>query len=233
MTPEQQEQVRAALAAAGPDERAPMPPEVVARLQGVLDELVEPRLTAPAQARQARAQAGDPAAATGALGRRRRRRRPDVLVAAAALLVIAGAGAAVVTHGFGIDAAPVSGSAGSSGSVESAPDAAGGAVPAPSAHALAGDGDGSTVPRLRTASLRADLLRLAAGGRLRGPADTGGPVGCARPALRSGERLAAIRLDGRRATLVMGPVTGGARAARVYSCGDGSTPVARASVPAP
>ena len=55
MTPEQEEQVRAALAAAGPDEPTPMPPEVVARLQGVLDELAEPRVTA-----QAQAQAGEP-----------------------------------------------------------------------------------------------------------------------------------------------------------------------------
>ena len=109
MTPEQEEQVRAALAAAGPDEPTPMPPEVVARLQGILDELVEPRVTA-----QAQAQAGDPGPAAGTLARRRRRRWPDVLVAAAAVVVIAGAGAAVVTRGFGIGSSPMSDSASSS-----------------------------------------------------------------------------------------------------------------------
>ena len=49
MTPEQEEQVRAALAAAGPDEPTPMPPEVAARLEGILDELVQTRVTAQAQ----------------------------------------------------------------------------------------------------------------------------------------------------------------------------------------
>lgn len=223
MTPEQEEQVRAALAAAGPDEPTPMPPEVVARLQGILDELVEPRVTA-----QAQAQAGDPGPAAGTLARRRPRRWPDVLVAAAAVVVIAGAGAAVVTRGFGIGSSPMSDSAGSS-KADSDRDTAGGAGPRPSAHALTGDG--SALPRLRTASLRADLRRLAADSRLTG-SDTPGRVGCARPVLRSGERPVAVRLDGRRATLVLGPVADGAREARVYSCGDGSTPVARSSVPA-
>lgn len=226
MTPEQEEQVRAALAAAGPDEPTPMPPEVVARLEGILDELVEPRVTAQAQTQ---AQDGDPGPATGTLARRRRRRWPDVLVAAAAVVVIAGAGAAVVTRGFGIGTSPMSGSA-SSSRAESAPGAAGGAVPGPSAHALAGNG--SAVPRLHTASLSADLRRLAAAGLLGGPADTRGRVGCARPVLRGGERPVAVRLDGRRATLVIGPVADGVREARVYSCGDAGTPVARASVPA-
>jgi hypothetical protein len=221
MTPEQEEQVRAALAAAGPDEPTPMPPEVVARLQGVLDELAEPRLAAQAQDRH-------PAAGTPA---RRRRRWPDLLVAAAAVAVIAGAGAAVVTRGFGAGSSPTGDSAGSSSRAESTPGAAGGsAATGPSARALAGDG--SVVPRLRTASLRADLRRLAADGRLRGPAGTRGPGGCARPVLHVGERLVAVRLDGRLATLVTGPVTDGTREARVYSCGDVTTPVARASVPA-
>jgi len=224
MTPEQEEQVRAALAAAGPDEPTPMPPEVVARLQGVLDELVEPRLTA-----QAQDQDGHPGPATGTLARRRRRRWPDVLVAAAAVVVIAGAGAAVVTRGFGIGSSPMSGSA-SSSRAESAPGAAGSAVPGPSAHALAGEG--SAVPRLHAGSLRADLRRLTAAGRLRGAAGTHAGTGCARPVLHSGERLVAVRLDGRRATLVIGRVTDGSREARVYSCGDGTVPVARTSVPA-
>ena len=220
MTPEQEEQVRDELAAAGPDEPTPMPPDVVARLRAVLDDLVEPRVAA--RARVAGAGSG-----TDPLARRRRRRWPDVLVAAAAVVVIAGAGAAVVTSG-----GTTSGSAGSGSRAESAPgadrDTAGGG-PRPSARALTADG--SALPRLRTASLRADLRRLAAGSPLTGPADATGRVACARPVLRDDERLVAVRLDGRRATLVLGPAADGVREARIYSCGDGSTTVARASVP--
>ena len=56
VTPEQEEQVRRALAAAaGPDAAPPrMPPEVVARLDGVLAELADARVTAAGPARPGR-----------------------------------------------------------------------------------------------------------------------------------------------------------------------------------
>lgn len=117
MTPEQEEQVHRALAAAaraearaedradigGPDgdphrtlghddtgdPRTPLPADVAARLDAALEELLVPRVTA--------------AASTGPdeLARRRRRRWPTGLIAAAALCLIALAGGAAVIRGFG------------------------------------------------------------------------------------------------------------------------------------
>ena len=98
VTPEQEEQVRRALAAAARAEDAEtpatMPPAVAARLDGVLAELVQSRSTT---------QAASPAPGRGPdeLAAHRARRRLNVLVAAAALAVIAAAGGAVVTGGLG------------------------------------------------------------------------------------------------------------------------------------
>jgi hypothetical protein len=57
-------------------------------------------------------------------------------------------------------------------------------------------------------------------------------VWCARPAAPPGADLHVVRLDGKPATLVLDPATGGTREARIYSCADGSSPVATTHVQA-
>jgi hypothetical protein len=244
VTPEQEEQVRRALAAAAAQEGSPtMPPEVVTRLDGVLDELAAPR-------RAARA----PHEVADEVTARRRRRWPQVLVAAAAVSVVGLAGAAVVT-----DQLTGSGSGSSSAGSASSTDDGGGAAagqgargtekgPVPSEVPEAAGGDGSSdragpPPELRTATLGRDVERVLAGrgafalrGRgLSGPAQgqssaEGNAATCAVPATRRGDRLLAVRLDGQAATLVVGPVRQGARVARVYACDRADAPAARTVV---
>ncbi len=167
MTPEEEQQVAAALAAAahppaGPRTGAgtseagawvgsagrvdpPTPPDVVARLDRVLADLVTARAAAAGSGDVGSddGTAGETGAAgTDELARRRAARRPPatprrwphVLVAAAAVAVIAVAGGAVVTHGFG-----------SSGgdSATSAADSAGGSSDSGVAEDGAGGGSGS------------------------------------------------------------------------------------------
>ena len=241
MTPEQEEQVRRALAAAGraesEGERGSLPPDVAARLDHVLAELVHGRSQA------AGTQAGTPSGQPDELAARRRRKWPNVLVAAAAVAVIAAAGGAVVTRGLGT-------SGGDSGASSASSDTGGGAAqdrvrpesglvasPAPS------DGGGFVapvpVPRLRTATLGADVRRAAAA--LTSPAKNAEGAGgnsaraaaCATPAAPRGADVVDVRLDGKRATLVLDPPADGARVARIYSCDDPSTPVATRTVPRP
>jgi hypothetical protein len=233
VTPEQEEQVRRALqAAAHGDEPATIPPEVAARLDDVLAELTAPR-------------GGELPVTDDDLARRRQRRWPNVLVAAAAVVVIALAGGAVATHGFGTlgsdgdstsaenaassqdSAAKNGGNAKDSGVAPSATAPA--AKPSGRRQALAGKG-AAGLPRLRTPTLAGDVRRvLRQQPALGAPA---GPLGCARPATGRGDTLLAVRLDGRRATLLATPLRGGRQGARVYSCDDGGTPVASVSVTA-
>jgi hypothetical protein len=82
---------------------------------------------------------------------------------------------------------------------------------------------------LHRATLGRDVQRLLA----RRPevltrAGSAGP--CATPALARGDRLAAVRLDGRPAVLVVGA---GRPAARVYACRRPTAPVASADIPGP
>ena len=206
MTPEQEEQVRRALAAAG-SEPSPIPPEVAARLEDTLADLVADRRPA----------GRDEVAAV------RRRRRARVLVAAASVCLLALVGAALVrtTQGGG------QGEASSSASSQAAPrQAPPGGAPRP-------------LPRLHTRSLAGDVTRLLAAG---GPSafaarpqqrpQDAASARCDLPTTRAGDRLLAVRLDGRPATLRVGPVAGGTRVAQVYSCGDASAPVATTRVPA-
>lgn len=247
MTPEQEEQVRRALAAAAAhrDEPGSMPPEVVARLDDVLADLTAPRTAAARD----EADAAHPHRGTRAdggisdLGGRRRRRWPNRLAAAAAVAVIALAGFTVATRGLlqgtgvaesssagsgaqdsGAQKAPSEGSTGSrAGSGTGGPSAAAGALP---------------VPRLSSATLRRDVRRVAAapvGAReLSGQAPDGatssGPA-CRRPATRRGDELVAVLLDGRPATLVLRATRAGSREAQLYSCDTTGQPLRSTTVP--
>ncbi len=188
----------------------------------------------------------EPHVAQDELARRRPRRWPNVLVVAASVVVIALAGGAVATHGFGTIGSDADSSTAESAASSQAPSSqeAGSQAPSvgPSAsasapkasqrlHGLTAEGAAPAgLPRLRTSALAEDVRRvLRQRPAVRAPA---GPLGCARPVTGNGDTLVAVRLDGRLATLLATPVRGGRQEARVYSCGDGGTPVASVSVAA-
>jgi hypothetical protein len=230
VTPEQEEQVRRALAAAS--DPAGMPPEVAARLDATLAQLVAER-------------DGSGAALADDLEQRRRRRWPRVLVAAASVSVLAyGVGAFVE----GLQASGGSASTASAGDamkdeVESAGGSGKAGPEAPPTGLLSGDRNGVEadaprgdaglllVPhtvRLHSATLDADVRRLVRATEAREPAparaaDVKAFLGsCEPPDTARGDRLAAARLDGQRGTLVLRKAVAGTRVAEVYSCGDGA-----------
>ncbi len=229
MTPEQEEQVRRALrAAAQADEPVQMPPEVANRLDAVLADL-----------------AGPPKEQVGAdeLASRRNRRWPNLLVAAAAVAVIAVAGGAVATDGFGTLGG---GGEASTSSAKSAASSTPSSTPSPTPSPTPGSSNGLTgeaakpgVPLLHSTTLTSDVQRLLrarhsfTGGLDKAPESTGkAAVHCARPFTGRGSALFVVRLDGRPATLVVGPVRDGRRQARIYSCDGAGSRLASASVPA-
>jgi hypothetical protein len=235
MTPEQEEQVRRALAATAraEDEVTPpaMPDAVAARLDGVLAELAQGR---------ARTAADDPEREQDEVARHRARRRLNVLVAAAAVAVIVAAGGAVLKGGSGGSADSSTAGAGSGSAYDEAgPQKA--AAPSAGVPSATGSGSGSArsvagLPALRSDSLAADVRRVVATSAAARPnalGDTqrvdGAP--CRRPDVPRGADVVDVRLDGDPATLVVDRATGGSREARVYSCSDGTTPVASATVP--
>jgi hypothetical protein len=222
LSSDDEEQVRRALAASAANE--PMPDDVVARLDDVLAGLVAER----GRATQGGDDAGSPDVTE--LGDRRRRRWPQLLVAAAALGVVAvGVGTVVRSAG--------------GGSGESS--SAGGQAAHSQDHSTAGGSTESLkaapvpvgpLPRLHSSSLHADVARLVNGREAR--ALTDGPAAraplpsraaCVLPAGPSGTRVVAVRLDGRRATLVLSPRHDGVREATVYSCGE-AAPIGRTTV---
>ena len=226
MTPEQEEQVRRALAGLGHEDPAGpprMPPEVAARLDGVLAELTASR------------------AEPDELAARRRRRWPHVLVAAA-VAVIAVAGVTVLLR----DVTQTNGGAGSATSAQApaagAGRSAGGSSPAASSstHARSFAEGALAVPELHTATIDRDVRRVVrapAAVAPRRPSHAQAPRppevgGCAVPAARPGDQLVAVRLDGRRAVLLLSPVENGSRTARVYACADPGHPVTTTTVPA-
>jgi len=244
VTPEQEEQVARALAETARHEPVPpIPAEVAARLDDVLADLVTERTARDGTAAGREQTAAERAVASvDEVAARRRSRRPSWLTAAAAVALIAAAGAAVATDGFGTTSSSdsASTSAGGSSTVESPPpdaarDGAGSEAAAPESSAVR-----AGAPRLRTSSLAADVQRALAAdvttvpGRpgSRRKALTGPPTGtpCATPPTGPGERVLAVRLDGKPATLVLGVVRGDSRSARVYSCDDVASPMARATV---
>lgn len=210
MTPEQEEQVRRALAAAGAA-RSPIPPEVAARLDDTLADLVADRRPA----------GPDEVAAV------RRRRRARALVAAASVCLLALVGAALVRTNQGGGQGGGQGEASSGAGSQAAPrQVPPGGAPRP-------------LPQLHSRSLTGDVTRLLADGSpsafaarpQQRPQDTAS-ARCDLPSTRAGDRLLAVRLDGRPATLRVGPVAGGTRVAQVYSCDGASAPVATTRVPA-
>ena len=209
----EEERVRRLLAGAGPE---PLPPDVASRLDETLAALVAERREHDGAASGERL--------TVRPGRTRRR-WPMVLVAAAAVCLIAlGAGDLVRSGGGG--AATSSGQAAS----ESRAGAAGGLAD----HA---SGTGTVVargplPRLHSATLRADVARAA--GRHSAPrAAPAGPaaVRCTTPPHSPRERVLLVRLDGDPASLVLGPVIDGHRVARLYRCADPAAPLTSLTVP--
>ena len=225
MTPEQEEQVRRALAASAQADRAPrMPPEVAARLDGVLADLVAPRLD-PAAGR-------DPSDAVHLDQLAARRRRGHRLLVAAAVTVVALAGGAVVAGGLDGSGDRSASSARSAHSAGHGPTPA--APPPGSAQEAAG------APVLRSGTLARDVQRVvdhptalssAPRSQARLAPGTAGSAGvsgsqgprpvCARPSTAPGGFVGAVRLDGRPAILVVAAPVGGQRVARVLSCADG------------
>lgn len=237
MTPEQEEQVRRALASAPP--AGPVPPEVAARLEATLAGLVAERSDGPVP---------EPATVT-ALEERRRRRWPRLLVAAASVSVLA------YGVGIAVDGLQMSGgSADSASAGKPAMDRAGAGSDSVDGGAEAGPEDAPTgldrngvtvqgsrvdadellVPRtvrLHSDTLDEEVRRLlrdpvATNARTPSPRNTRALSGfldsCELPDVGRGDRLAAVRLDGRPGTLVLRKATGGTRVAEVYSCGDGA-----------
>jgi hypothetical protein len=226
---------------------AAIPPDVAARLDTVLEELLAPRVEA--------ASPRDDLAV-------RRRRWPQLLVAAAALCVIGLAGGAVSTHGFGLGggtrqvatsdsahstgATPSKGAGTTAGSnaprVVGPSDTGSGASPSGAGPAAPDTGSGPSAgrsmavaaagPPLRRTTLSRDVQRLVDRTR---PLPAGLPPGstCLPPPLHAGERLLAVRLDGRRSTMVLGRPEDGRLEARVYSCADPKDPVVTTTVRAP
>lgn len=231
MTPEQEDQVRRALAAFGPTES--MPPEVSARLDATLSGLVEERTTAD----QPDDQPADELAV------RRRRRWRGTLVAAASVAVL-GTGIGAVVNGIGM-----SGGDSMTTALDTADDEAGGRELAPEMDG--GDAAGpESAPEvgvealrdLRATDLRSDTLgrdvrraaRLLAGPSMEKGAAAPEPwmTRCALPDASAGDRLAAVLLDGERATLVLRAPVDGTHVAEIYSC-DGLDLVALREVPVP
>lgn len=227
MTPEQEEQVRRALAALGregPDGSPAMPPEVAARMDDVLAGLAASR------------------AEPDELAARRRRRWPHVLVAAA-VAVIAVTGVTVLLRGVtqpngGEGSASSAARAPAAGSAPSARGSSPGAGSSSPARSFA---EGAlAVPELHSATIDRDVRRVAeapAAAVPRRPLHTrasGSPAagGCAVPDARPGDQPVAVRLDGRRAVLLLSPVQNGSRTARVYACADPGHPVTTTTVPA-
>lgn len=230
MTPEQEEQVRRALADAAAA-RTPMPPDVADRLGDVLAELVTAR------------QQGFPTDDAGATEKRRGRRLPAVLVAAAAVCLVALAAPAVLRAVSSSD----SGAASSAGAPSTAADRRGTAAgtasaapAAPSAGRSRAFAQGVAPPlQLHRATLQRDVQRVLAAVPALASGATG-PVerqnrrmGCKTPSPARDTDVVAVLLDGRPATLVVAPPRQGSRQARVYSCEDVSAPVATARVAAP
>lgn len=249
MTPDQEEQVRRALASVPPAQ--PVPPEVAARLDARLADLVAERESASAD--RGTVEGGDTS---------RRRRWPAVLVAAA-LVGVVGVGVGTVLDNVtpgSLDAATEAG-----GDAGSAPEerAEGGA---PLAEAPTPQQDGSRQPsalmdkhhrylllaeriRLGSETLRRDVseivdLHIPRTTAREDAADDEGDSAtaerkvdrlfgrCDLPATAPGDRLIAVRLDGDPATLALRRPEDGTRVAQVYSCADGGALLAHTRVSA-
>jgi len=230
MTPEQEEEVRRALADAASD-RTPLPPDLADRLDDVLADLVATRRREPI---------GED---TGATDSRGVRRWPLVLAAAAVVCLVAFGGLAVmraVTPGGTRASSSASGPATVVDGGGEADQTASGAPEAPSAASGRRFAEGVLPPpQLHRATLQQDVRRVVAAvplsdsGRTRRAERPDSTTTCRAPSRGSDTEVVAVRLDGKPATLVLGAPRNGTREALVYACEDVSAPVATTRVRAP
>jgi hypothetical protein len=230
MTPEQEEEVRRALAAAAND-RTPIPADVGGRLDDVLADLVAARQREPL---------GE---GTGATDERGARRWPRVLVAAAVVCLMALGSLAVrrsVTSGDTDAPSSASAPATADKGAGSIDETASGAPAAPSAGSSRGLAqEVLPPPRLHRATLQRDLRRVAAAvplsesGRTPLAQRPDGITACRTPSRGRDADVVAVLLDEEPATLVLGPPRNGTRQALVYACSDVSVPVATSKVRVP
>lgn len=247
MTPEQEEQVRRALASLPPPQS--MPPDVAARLDARLEELRAERGAETAGDAPAEEQPTTP----GWRDTERRDRRWPRLLVAAAVLAVVGIGVGTVLDGTGGGGeSTTAGDAASGGrALEAAPEQA------PNAYGPPAGVPGRLAQRmiltaerleLDSRSLAEDVTRLSMLRLPRAEADDeahsqeGGASAprrlarlfapCALPPTRPGDKLVAVRLDGSAATLVLREAEDGTRVAQVYSCDDPRRLLARTEVDA-
>jgi len=221
-----QDRVRRLLAAAA--DPAPMPEQVRSRLDETLAGLVADRAATSSQ--------DEPPEVTD-LSRRRARRWPRVLVAAAVVSVVgfgvgnvlrdsslsggSDSGAEGADETTALEApTPADGAAPEAGPPSGNSDSGGSGAPQQNQQEL-GDGDALSrmaLPRVQTESLTADAQRIADMFVPRGEsAYLGRDDRCGTAADSPADRVA-VRLDGRSATMVIGPPRDGERQVRVYAC---------------
>lgn len=199
-----------------------VPAEVVARLDGVLADLVA-----------LRAEEEAPAPSAVSLDSRRRR-WPQVLVAAATVSVL-GLGIGIVVRDGGMmaaqeDAASAGSGAESADRPETLSEKGAGAPEAADKDTQGSSGLSRTaVLRLRSSSLALDLQRVE-DFALAVPAGARWSAACVRPGTTEGDEWLPVRLDGEPAVLVLREPSGDRRRADVYTCDDEDEPAATGTV---
>jgi len=257
MTSEQEDQVRRVLGSLPPV--GPLPPEVAERLDATLADLTAERSANQALSRRGAAEV-TPGSPTDELAARRRRRWRTGLVAAASVAVL-GVGIGTIADDLplgGVSSDTAEDSAGiqaESGAGGSAPDAGADTEegPAQRPNGNAGPPQATYLTKSRqnlsSDTLTRDIRRLAELSPVLGARSTAPQrdaptesqdkdqalsalAPCDPPSTSRGDRLAAVRLDGQRATLVLRRADSGVREAQIYSCDDGDAVLASTVVPA-
>lgn len=254
MTHEQEEQVRRVLGSLPPE--GPLPPEVATRLEATLADLMAERTSAAfhpsgdelaARRRRRRVTTGLVAAASVAV----------IGVALGTIGDLTGSGSDSAQSGEAVfDSGAAAPEAAPQDSAGGADAGALGAVP-DGVRLLAGDRHD-----ISSASLDRDVARVAArssaassredvtgdgtdtddtddtdnSGGTDGPGEARRRLAtiapCVVPAVEAGDVVAAVRLDGEPATLVLGAAADGIREAQIYACDDAAALLASTTVPA-
>lgn len=211
LSAEDEERVRRELAAApGPGS---IPDDVAGRLDDVLAGLVRERSV------EAVPPGPEPS----------RRRWPTLLVAAAAVAVLVLGVGTLVTSVTG----PRSAEQGAGSQAASAPQHEGQPSAPDAAGAFGAFSRAAPVARLRSDTFQRDVQRLTDRLSAATPLDAPKADGssrraprseCRRPPRPPGGRVLRVTLDGRAASLVLGPARDGTRVARAYSCADTDAP---------
>jgi hypothetical protein len=227
VTPEQEDEVRRILAEVAHESADTVPPDVAARLDATLADLVRDR---------------DPVEQPPRI-----RRWPRALAGVAAAAVVLVGGVSLVQQMMGPGTSESAGST-AAGLPERNTDSRALATPsAPNAAAGASKGASlygadkvvSSPVRLHLATLQRDLQRLAVASYLSGDRPTASGTGnqanraCLVPSLGPREAVVTTRLDGKPVSVVLGPVRGGSREASVYSCTDAGGALAAYQVSVP